>query len=158
MSHNSKKRPPGTSLGICKCHLIHFAGSPPQVNVLLFSHVCHWRSNSQWLNCPNNSDLCIPTWLPHTYTDPIFVAFIEIALKLLPLPSGSPFIPTLPPPHFTLLHFTAVKAYLPVKWSSDIEYSSWAQGYDGTAYFSLCQPFSYWEWQKKARDTGAVIH
>ena len=39
--------------------------------------------------------------LPHTYTDPICMAFIEIALKLVPLPCFHlPFTPTLSPPCF----------------------------------------------------------
>lgn len=49
------------------------------------------------------------------------------------------------------------KGLLPVKWSLDTEHSSWAQAFDGTAYFSLCQPFSCGEWQKKGRDTHAVM-
>ena len=67
----------------------------------------------------------------------------------------SPLLPPLSPlPGFTLLcaHLlTSVKTDLPVKWSSDTEHSSWAPGYDGTSYFSLCQPFSCGKGQKKVR-------
>lgn len=64
-------------------------------------------------------------------------------------------------PGFTLLcaHLqTAVKTDLPMKWNSDTEHSRWTPGYDGAAYFSLCQPFSCGKEQKKVRDTNVVLH
>lgn len=47
---------------------------------------------------------------------------------------------------------------LPVKWSSDTEHSNWAEGYDGSVCFFLCQLFSCREQQENMRDINVVTH